>query len=300
MPSDICFSQIDPCVRYAREGSLTPINLGEVCARDNRLFYLYEGDCALCLSGERFSLTGGTAALLPAGTAYRFEVTGKRMPRLFSVNFDLTRDRGRSCDSPFPLLPGAFPLAEAERERTVSDCEALCRPLRVTGAEALEPILAEMQREYVGRRRFFERQLSALMLRALILLTRQTLWEDETQPDAVERMIAFIQARYASPLTNEEVAAVVSYHPVHAGRLMRLHTGRTIHQYLLACRLQKALELLLNTSLPITGVALQTGFSSASRFTRRFREATGHTPSEFRRARLSGTNEPDDASKCLK
>ena len=76
MPSDICFSQIDPCVRYAREGSLTPISLGEVCARDNRLFYLYEGDCALCLSGERFSLTGGTAALLPAGTAYRFEVTG--------------------------------------------------------------------------------------------------------------------------------------------------------------------------------------------------------------------------------
>ena len=297
MPSDICFSQIDPCVRYAREGGLTPMNLGAVCARDNRLFYLYEGDCVLHLPGERFSLTGRTAALLPAGTAYRFEVIGERRPRLFSVNFDLTRDRGRPYDSPFPLLPGASPLGEADRERTVSDCEALCRPLRVTGAEALEPILAEMQQEYVGRRRFFERQLSALMLRALILLARQAMWEDETQPDAVERMIAFIQARYASPLTNEEVAAVVSYHPVHAGRLMRLHTGRTIHQYLLDYRLRKALELLLNTSLPITDVALQVGYSSASHFARHFRETTGYTPSEFRRASLSGTNEPGGASK---
>lgn len=297
MPSDICFSQIDPCVRYAREGGLTPMNLGTVCARDDRLFYLYEGDCVLHLPGERFAMTGRTAALLPAGTAYRFEVPGRRELRLFCVNFDLTRDRGRPCDSPFPLLPGVCPPDEADRERTVSDCEVLSRPLCVTGAEALEPILAEMQREYTGRRRFFERQLSALMLRALILLTRQAMWEDETQPDAVERMIAFIQARYAFPLTNEEVAAVVSYHPVHAGRLMRLHTGRTIHQYLLAYRLHKALELLLNTSLSVTDVALQSGFSSASRFTKHFRETTGYTPSEFRRASLAGAGEPDDPSK---
>lgn len=298
MPTALCFSQVDPCVRYAREGSLTPLSLGGVCARDNRLFYVYEGECELVLPDGRLTLAARSAVLLPAGTPYRFRVTGERMPRLFSINFDYTRDRGRPCDNPFPLLPAACVLPEEERERPVTDMEALNHPLHVPGMEALEPVFAEMQREYDERRRFYDRQLSSLMLRALVLLLRQALWEDEAQPAAVERMIAFIQARYASPLTNEEIASVVSYHPVHAGRLMRLHTGCTIHQYLLAYRLQKALELLLDTSLPVTDIALRTGYSSASRFTKLFREATGYTPSEFRRA--SGTERAGRASKNRK
>lgn len=282
MTTLLTLSQINPCVRYAREDRLAVhARRAPVCARDGRLFYLYEGECALWLAQGSARLGPRSAVLLPAGTPYC--LTPEQPVRLFSVNFDYTQARS-SAAAPFPLLPGNCALPDEERSPAFSDCETLNRPLLVRGADVLEPVLAEMKREFAERRRFFERQLSALMLRALTLLLRQALWEDDRQPSAVERMIDCIQARYAAPLSNEEIAACVSYHPVHANRLMRVHTGMTIHQYLLAVRLQRALDLLLTTPLSITEIALQTGYSSAGRFAKHFREATGHTPSEFRRA----------------
>lgn len=289
MPAALTFSQINPFVRFAREGTLSPCNLqGAVCARDSRLFFLYEGACSLSLScGAPLPLAERSAILLPAGLPYRFFLNDGRMPRLFTINFDYTQAYAHQV-SPFPLYASGALSPQEVHAAAFSDCEALNRPLIVPGADALTPLLAEMQREAAERRLFFERQLSALMLRALTLLLRRALREDDRQAQAVDRMIAFIQAHLAYPLTNEEIAAHVNYHPVHANRLMRLHTGCTLHQYLLSCRLQRALELLLNSTRSITDVALETGFPSASRFTRCFREATGRTPSEFRRAQAAG------------
>jgi AraC family transcriptional regulator len=49
-------------------------------------------------------------------------------------------------------------------------------------------------------------------------------------------------------------------------------------------RLEKAQELLGGTDLPLAEIALATGFSDQSHFSRRFRDHLGTTPSAFRRA----------------
>lgn len=55
--------------------------------------------------------------------------------------------------------------------------------------------------------------------------------------------------------------------------------------YLIQHRLAKSMELLLNTDLPITEVALSVGFGSASYYTETFRKWMGKTPSEFRKSK---------------
>ena len=113
-----------------------------------------------------------------------------------------------------------------------------------------------------------------------VVVTRRSFAEEH--PEAVETMIRFIQANYSQPLRNCDIADQVSYHPNYANRLFLEHTGHTLRQYLIDCRIQSALELLLATEMPITDVAAQVGFSSLSRFTKEFSARTGYPPSRYR------------------
>ena len=54
-------------------------------------------------------------------------------------------------------------------------------------------------------------------------------------------------------------------------------------QYVLALRLQEARRLLTTTDLPLSAIALNTGFFDQSHFTKRFQKMTGMTPTRFRK-----------------
>jgi AraC family transcriptional regulator len=53
--------------------------------------------------------------------------------------------------------------------------------------------------------------------------------------------------------------------------------------YITRQRIERAKRLLAETELPISEIALRTGFSSQSHFTTSFRRLAGVTPSSFRR-----------------
>jgi transcriptional regulator GlxA family with amidase domain len=65
-------------------------------------------------------------------------------------------------------------------------------------------------------------------------------------------------------------------------RLFRHHIGRGIHAHYRFLRLERARQLLRETTLPVLDVALATGFASASQFARAYRGAFGEPPSETR------------------
>lgn len=58
--------------------------------------------------------------------------------------------------------------------------------------------------------------------------------------------------------------------------------GLPPHRYLLTRRIERATALLRGTDLPITQIALQTGWTSLGTFGRIFRDITGASPGELR------------------
>ncbi len=66
-------------------------------------------------------------------------------------------------------------------------------------------------------------------------------------------------------------------------RIVRRTTGKTYTQLLQEKRLQQAAWLLVNTSLSVTDVSLDVGYSNFSYFYRIFRAKYGVTPKEYRR-----------------
>lgn len=96
-------------------------------------------------------------------------------------------------------------------------------------------------------------------------------------------MLSFIQEHYAKKITLGEIAASAAISTRECLRSFQ----RAIHQspmdYLIEYRISAAKKLLQNTDLPITEIALSSGFNSAAYFSKLFLRSCGKTPSAFRK-----------------
>jgi len=96
-------------------------------------------------------------------------------------------------------------------------------------------------------------------------------------------MLAFIQTHYDEKLTLEDIAAAASVSKRECLRAFRAGIHRTPMEYLTDHRIDMAKKLLRTTDLPITHIALQTGWCSAAYFSKTFKEACGMTPFAYRK-----------------
>lgn len=98
---------------------------------------------------------------------------------------------------------------------------------------------------------------------------------------ACDRAIELIDARFASPISLQELADATGLGIRQLSRAFREATGRSPHQYLLHRRIEQA-KLLIRQGLPLAEVAGQCGFSDQSQLTRTFTRQVGTTPGRFR------------------
>jgi AraC family transcriptional regulator len=81
----------------------------------------------------------------------------------------------------------------------------------------------------------------------------------------------------------DDISRVVGIHPAHLARVFRKEFGCTIGDFVRKLRVRHACQQLSTSEAPLARIALDTGFSDQSHFTRVFRQHTGMTPAEFRR-----------------
>lgn len=98
----------------------------------------------------------------------------------------------------------------------------------------------------------------------------------------VQEAIELIHSQYAQPLTLKSVAAHVQYSESHFCRIFKNITNITFHDALNRCRVKHAAYLLKETSVPISEIALQVGFTDVKTFCHVFKRYTDCTPKTFR------------------
>lgn len=96
-------------------------------------------------------------------------------------------------------------------------------------------------------------------------------------------VLDYIDANYADSLRLEAMADMAGYSKYHFSRLFSEYTKQTFCDYLNLRRIKAAEGLLLNDSLSVTEIAMQSGFSSIATFNRLFKSLKGCSPSEYRR-----------------
>lgn len=100
--------------------------------------------------------------------------------------------------------------------------------------------------------------------------------------EKLTRAIRLMEQSLEAPMSSTELADEIGLSPRQMERLFRKYLNETPSQYYQALRLDKAQKLLLLSDLSVMEISLACGYSSASHFSRVFRNAMGVSPYNFR------------------
>jgi AraC-like DNA-binding protein len=116
-------------------------------------------------------------------------------------------------------------------------------------------------------------------------------------PGALRRVRAYIEANLTGRIKLEDLAAIANLSRCYFAHAFKQSLGYTPLRYVMSCRLDKARDLVEGSDMPIAEIALATGFTDQSHFSRCFRAFYGIAPLAFRRSqRWESSDEHDIAA----
>ena len=110
--------------------------------------------------------------------------------------------------------------------------------------------------------------------------------DDATISEYTEKfgtVFQYIDENYMYDISLDELAYVAGYSKYHFSRIFRQYNSMSYLQYINARRTKAAEVLLLDPNMPVTEVAMRSGFKSLTTFNRIFKEIKHCTPTDFKK-----------------
>lgn len=108
----------------------------------------------------------------------------------------------------------------------------------------------------------------------------------ECSSDKARQMIAaiqtFVQGHLEEDLSLTVIANYVNYNESHVSRLFKRITGENLTEYITACRIARARQLLEQTDDTVQVISRKAGFHTSQYFSSAFRKSVGMSPNEYR------------------
>ncbi len=138
----------------------------------------------------------------------------------------------------------------------------------------------------ISKQESHEEIKSGLVHLARKIVDINSLKRKNTTKDIVNKAKNIVASMLKSPeLSLELIADEMHYSPNYLGTTFKKEVGTSLNAYILSLRIEEAKELLINSSLKSTDIAMSTGFSSSSYFAFSFKKAVGLSPREYRKSK---------------
>lgn len=119
------------------------------------------------------------------------------------------------------------------------------------------------------------------------LLSRMNLQIKQEEKDTIRIACDYIEDELGNPMLGlQSVSDKVRLTSTYFSQLFKAETGVGINAYIADKRIGRAKYLLENTQLKLEDIAKQTGFMTASYFSRAFKKYVGITPGQYRKGAL--------------
>lgn len=93
----------------------------------------------------------------------------------------------------------------------------------------------------------------------------------------------FIERYFESDISRNQVSEYVHLHPDYLDRLFKAELNMSVAYFIREKKISKAQKQLRTTSMSISEIAFQEGYTNLSNFTEAFKRITGLTPQEYRK-----------------
>lgn len=230
----------------------------------NRLYFILEGEGEVTVDGTVYSPQPGQLMLMPAGARQSFRCISRRCYHKYWCHFRAEWGALRLFDLVRPPL--LVHLAQPEKMKRL-----FAALTEQTGQDSLAAPLRE----------------KAAMLEILALYLEETADEisygSSAAVEAVRAVNSYIAAHLGEKITLEDLSSQLHFHPNYCVTFFNHYFGMPPLRYVSKMRLDRAKILLKTTALPIADVAAAAGYRDLFHFSRRFKEQTGYSPSDYRR-----------------
>jgi YesN/AraC family two-component response regulator len=123
----------------------------------------------------------------------------------------------------------------------------------------------------------FEKLLDCLILQIQTQLTIQS------ENPFVARIKKYIKQNLSKKLNLSKIAEQIYLSPVYCETLFKKETGKSIIDYLIEERINRAKNMLWDGGMPLKKIAIAVGFSDYNYFCRTFKKRTGYSPLQYRK-----------------
>jgi len=154
--------------------------------------------------------------------------------------------------------------------------------LEMGGSRQMHRIQLDAAREF---ERLDTREEIADAARRYVETVAESMFRGVQSPSSylVDRALAIVERNYAKDLSDSQIANQLGLSTSHFRYLFREATGQPFHKYLVALRLEKARQMLLEDEIAVSAVARAVGFTGLSHFSRAFTQRFSVSPTSIRR-----------------
>ncbi len=241
--------------------------------------------------------SGGGHSYGPAIRDYyviHYIVSGKGIYRCDGREYRLEKNQG------FLILPGRSTFYKADDEEPWeyywagfqgSEVNELLPMMRLGGKNLIfsydrdDTVKELLKSLYYSSRNYSSREYAMLGYLYLFFSAIISQTPDPRKPaeEYIDRVLQYMQENISRPITAGQIARETGIERSYLYRLFQRAFHCSVCEYLLNLRLEKACELLVNTNVSVTQIALSHGFGTLAHFSRRFKQKYGISPRDYRK-----------------
>jgi AraC-like DNA-binding protein len=254
---------------------------------DCQLIFVISGQADVTIGPQAYRISSGECVFYGADSPHRI-VSSLTDPVTFSsIHFSWDRE----SISPLIPLPEIKDCDERELQRQPAsyfihqdETGDLMLPHHCVLPE-LEPIFLKIVAEYRSEGYGYQASMRALLTQLLVQMLRHQRAGRSVSADLAPKIGPALEAIRKEPdvyWTTEQLARLCGYHPTYFAALFREVMGEKPKHFIVLERIKRAKQLLME-DITIEQTAHKLGYTSIHYFCRNFKEATGLTPTEFKR-----------------
>ncbi len=248
------------------------------------LVIVTKGSAMHMLEGNPFPVTAGDVFLLQGHQKHYFY----DRTNLDLINIMYDPERIDLPENELRCMPGYCAMFMLEPNYRRQHRFASRLHLKRVPLARVERLSDEMELECEGHEPGREVALRAKLMELMVYLSRAYTNSDTTEAHALLRVgnvIGALENDFSRDWKLDELLEIAHMSRSNLMRVFRKATGQTPIEYLVRLRIQKAMDMLRNTDLSITEIALEVGFNDSNYFTRQFRRILGESPRVFRQTK---------------
>ena len=232
------------------------------------IYYQIKGTRRYFISNKSYNIQGGDIVFIDKNVLHKTtDINDEAMER-FLINFD-----------------DSFIFGDLKNEiRTCFDAVVISVPEQKRAE--LEALFAKMLSEQEDEDEYSPKIYRSYMAYLFVFLYRIAAKNNQppakTENDAIEKAALYIYNCYGENITLNKLAQMSCMSPSYFSKRFKYITGMGISEYLNHVRINHAIALLCDTSVPVTDIAYMCGFNDSNYFSTVFKRLKGITPKKFR------------------